>query len=198
MNIYKKTRLKRLLKILRILFSIFFWVGIFLAGILIILFVASFMVDDSYFIITESSAFNYLRFNSMYSYMYDASGYLGLNTRSIFLLTFSFTAVISIIISLMMLQMKNIIGSVEDNDPFCLKNSRRLTLLGILALLSSVLFGLFEFIISRKIIDLFALESFKISYMPDFGLFLLGIFFFILGIVFKYGNFLQEEMDGVV
>lgn len=193
-----KYRLKRLANIAYGVFTLVFWLCIILIAVFVTAFLFCTIMPNEKFIITESTENNLLRFNDKYSYEFDPSLYDGLNTRIIFQYTFSFMIFISLMLSLMMYQIKCIIGTVRSEDPFYKKNSQRLNLLGILAILSSFLFGLFEYIIAKTSIELFALENIRVNYRPDLGFLLLGLFFIVLAGVFHYGNFLQEEYDGVV
>jgi len=57
---------------------------------------------------------------------------------------------------------------------------------------------LFEYRLTSTVIQTLQIVKIKVYYLPDWTLLLVGILILILAAVFKYGSYLQEEVDSTL
>ncbi|NMB97178.1 MAG: DUF2975 domain-containing protein [Clostridiaceae bacterium] len=95
-------------------------------------------------------------------------------------------------------QLVLILASVEKNSPFAVENSRRISNLGLILIISSFLLPAFEILVVKTMIDTFNIKHVSINYTVNIALILSGFLMFILSGVFNYGSYLQNEYDETV
>ena len=104
----------------------------------------------------------------------------------------------ALMVSVILFEVKRILKSVEVDNPFEKGNSKNLTVIAIALMAGSILVPIFEGGIGNVIIETLKISNMHISYSLDGNLLFTGILILILAGVFKYGNYLQEEVDSTL
>lgn len=198
MRLQKMSRLLKMTHILRIICQMMFWFLV-LGGIMCLIgSIIMLLMPDSIFTVKATQKDIMLRFNSLYSYKISAAEHANTNSKPIFLIMIPMLSFISFMLSVITFQTIKILKTVENNNPFDIKNSERLTIIGIVFIVGSFVGGFAEFIISKTIVDIFKLPNILVNYNLNFGVLLPGLLFIVLSGVFRHGNYLQQEVDSIV
>jgi Ca2+/Na+ antiporter len=100
--------------------------------------------------------------------------------------------------SVILFELKRILKSVVQDNPFEKGNSKNLTIIAIALIVGSLIMPLLEGRIVSAIIRVLQISSINFSYSMDCTLLFTGIIILILAGVFQYGNYLQEEVDSTL
>lgn len=95
-------------------------------------------------------------------------------------------------------QLVGILREVENGKPFSPANAGRLGKMGILVIVTSVVYRIGQAAALSAMIDVAGLEDISVNYMPNTDMIFVGILLFILAGIFKYGSYLQEEYDATL
>ena len=91
-----------------------------------------------------------------------------------------------------------ILKTVTDNRPFERNNAKRLFIIGIVLIISSVVRKFIEGIFALAVIDMLKIENIDVNFTIDGAMLLFGFLILILAGVFQYGSYLQEEYDATL
>ena len=100
--------------------------------------------------------------------------------------------------ALFLRQLVGILGEVENGRPFSPDNARRLGRMGILIIVSSIVYRIGQAAALSTVIHVAGLTDLSVNYTPDMDMIFIGILLFILAGIFKYGSYLQEEYDATL
>jgi hypothetical protein len=95
-------------------------------------------------------------------------------------------------------QLVGILREVENAKPFSPANAGRLGKMGILVIVTSVVYRIGQAAALSAMIDVAGLEDISVNYLPNTDMVFVGILLFILAGIFKYGSYLQDEYDATL
>lgn len=125
-------------------------------------------------------------------------GFIAPDAGRMFILQFTLIAPLLAIGLLIIYQLRKLFYTIRSGDPFSRENSRRIQIIGIAVIASSVLSALLSFLIGSylaTLIDLPGLDLMAHIRLQDFGGVFVGIIILILAEVFQHGARLQEESN---
>jgi len=95
-------------------------------------------------------------------------------------------------------EIKRILKSVIQDNPFKKGNSRNLTVIALVLIIGSSILPFMEARVVSEIIRVLQIANINFSYSVDSTMMFSGIIVLILAGVFQYGNYLQEEVDSTL
>jgi hypothetical protein len=111
---------------------------------------------------------------------------------------FMWISFVSLMVSVLLYELKRILKTVVADNPFEKGNSKNLTVIAFTLLVGSLILPIFEGRIAMAVIDVLKISNFNVNFMIDWNLLMAGILILILAGVFQYGNYLQEEVDSTL
>jgi hypothetical protein len=111
---------------------------------------------------------------------------------------FMWISFVSLMVSVLLYELKRILKTVVADNPFEKSNSKNLTVIALTLLVGSLILPIFEGRIAMAVIDVLKISNFNVNFMIDWNLLMAGILILILAGVFQYGNYLQEEVDSTL
>ena len=111
---------------------------------------------------------------------------------------FMWISFVSLMVSVLLYELKRILKTVVADNPFEKGNSKNLTVIAFTLLAGSLILPIFEGRIAMAVIDVLKISNFNVNFMIDWNLLMAGILILILAGVFQYGNYLQEEVDSTL
>lgn len=194
-----QVKMKMLAKILNVVCNVVFWMAavgfcIFLLGNIALLFVPakSIVINAS----TSGSLSATLGGTMFFKFNPQVSG--DLMIKPFLQAFFVWITVAALIMSVILFELKRILESVVQDNPFEKGNSKNLTIIAIALIVGSLIMPLLEGRIVSAIIRVLQISSINFSYSMDCTLLFTGIIILILAGVFQYGNYLQEEVDSTL
>lgn len=95
-------------------------------------------------------------------------------------------------------QLDLILETIKHEKPFELKNSRRLSIIGITLIIGSFVIRAGQYLVVSTMIHKLQLFDITVNFTADNNMILTGFIVMILAGVFRYGSFLQNEFDSTV
>jgi Protein of unknown function (DUF2975) len=194
-----QVKMKMLAKILNVICNILFWVAavgfcIFLLGNIVLVFVPakSIVLNAS----TSGSLSATLGGTMFFKFNPQVSG--NLLIKPFLQAFFAWIAVEALMMSVILFEVKRILKSVVQDNPFEKGNSKNLTIIAISLIVGACIMPLLEGRIFSAIIRVLQISNINFSYSIDCTLLFTGIIILILAGVFQYGNYLQEEVDSTL
>ena len=111
---------------------------------------------------------------------------------------FMWISFVSLMVSVLLYELKRILKTVVADNPFEKGNSKNLTVIALTLLVGSLILPIFEGRIAMAVIDVLKISNFNVNFVIDWNLLMAGILILILAGVFQYGNYLQEEVDSTL
>jgi hypothetical protein len=179
--------------------NVFYWaaivaaIGSFIAAIVIKL------VSDSHIVIKEGNV-EHLGFSldGLIKYSLNDTALQGINMKNIYIAIALMSAFISFLIIPVLKQIVLILKSVEENKPFAKENAKRISIIGIMFILSSFIIPAFKVFVAMTMINTLKIQNITTNYSIDIISILTGLILFILSGIFMYGSYLQNEYDETV
>lgn len=194
------TKFKRIARILRIITLTEMWSVAVLAGITAIADVV-FMFLPQHAFELGSETIKHLSFSadSIMSYKFITAPGTITNIKPL-LNSISVMVIISAVLLIpISYQLSLILKSVENASPFTDDNASRLNIIGRILCLGAFLYPLAEYIAAKMVMEIIKNPQITAHYSAiNFSMLLSGILVLILGGIFKYGNYLQEEYDATL
>ncbi|WDU83243.1 DUF2975 domain-containing protein [Caloramator sp. Dgby_cultured_2] len=106
--------------------------------------------------------------------------------------------VVAIITILVIRQIIKILKTVEEENLFDIENSKRLSFIGKILIISSFIVKPLQSILATYFIEIFKIENISARIKIDLTLLFIGLFIILLAKIFSYGNYLQQEYDSTV
>lgn len=103
--------------------------------------------------------------------------------------------------TIMAILFKNLIGilkTVREDRPFARDNANRLTTMGVILLISSVVANVIRAAMVLAIVNTLNIPNIEVNFSFDLTMLLMGLLLLILAGVFRYGSYLQEEVDSTL
>jgi len=104
----------------------------------------------------------------------------------------------ALMVSVILYELKHILKNMVDDRVFEKSNSRNLSLMAIAFMLGAFIVKIFEYRLTSTVIQTLQIDKIRVYYLPDWTLLLVGILILVLAAVFKYGSYLQEEVDSTL
>jgi hypothetical protein len=192
-----QVKMKMLVKVLYIICNIFFWIttigaGLFLLGNIIISIVpASKMVMDASGSLSATVG-------GMMFFKFDPQISGDIIIKPFLQAFFSWIIVSGLMVSIILFEIKRILKSVLQDNPFKLGNSKNLTVIGAVLIVGSFIIPFLEGKTISAIIRALHINGINFSFSIDGTMLFSGIIVLILAGVFKYGSYLQEEVDSTL
>jgi FlaA1/EpsC-like NDP-sugar epimerase len=198
MNI-KKTKLKRLSGIIKIIFDVFFWAAIVLGTVSFLIFIVILFVPEEIFIVSGiQKGWSISMIGGVMKYNIDPNLYSSINFKPFLQAILPTVTVISLMFLLIVHNLRSILKTVADDHPFEKNNSRRLLIIGIILMAGSVILKIAEGITAMAIIDTLEIKNVDVVFTVDGAMLLTGFLVLILAGVFRYGSYLQDEYDATL
>lgn len=192
-------KIKRFSHNIRIVMNVFYWGTIVAAlGSLIAAIVIKF-IPDSQFILSEGNIGHHtFSLDSIIKYNLNGVASQGTSMKNIYITIMIMSSLICALLIPVLKQLVLILKTVEENKPFAIENAKRISIFGVVLMLSSVLIPAIEVFVANMIIDTLRIQNISTNYSINFVLVLVGFMVIILGGIFKYGSYLQYEYDETV
>lgn len=96
------------------------------------------------------------------------------------------------------IQLKKIVKNVKEKDPFTTANAQNMKIMGIGFLIASVVVSIANSILFMSAVNTFNIFEATVNFSVDFQTLFTGILILILGYIFEYGAYLQDEHNMTV
>lgn len=194
MKNFDLVKVKKMVHILRIVFQVFFWTCALAAVVSVLATLILFFVPEQNLV-----GWDYFRLSfsidSAIVYKVDPQVALSMSVKPILRSIFLMSVVLFSGIAILFRQLIALLKTVELDQPFAKENSRRVTIMGIVFLIGSIVYPLTEVYVASTIIHAYNLSNLQVNLSVNSVLLLAGFMMVILGGIFQYGNFLQDEYD---
>lgn len=120
------------------------------------------------------------------------------NLRPLLLAAFGVAPVLGGGFALIQWQLMGILETVLQDKPFAPANAGRIKVLGIILLAGSVLISVIRAVMAYAGIKTFAIANMDVAVTVDLSMLLIGLLLLVLAGVFRYGNYLQDEVDATL
>lgn len=192
-------KIKRYSSNLRIVMNVFYWAAIFVSIVSLIAAIVIVFMSDSHFSLTDKSIGNtsfYL--GGLIKYHLSDAILKGTSMKNVYIAITIMSAFLSLLVIPVLRQTVLILKSVEEDNPFVIENAKRISVIGVILILSSFIIPAFEVVVARTMINTLKIQNLSISYSVNIILILTGFMMIILSGIFKYGSYLQNEYDETV
>ena len=192
-----KAKLKSLSRILKVFFNILFLASVASAAISSLFFIVTFFIHESVFMLPKawdglSITVGVMKFNI------DPNLYNNINLKHLLQTMLPMIIVLSSIFMIVNHNLRLILKTAADNSPFERNNAKRLFIIGIVLIISSVVWKFIEGRLALAVIDMLKIENIDVIFTIDGAMLLFGFLILILAGVFQYGSYLQEEYDATL
>lgn len=102
------------------------------------------------------------------------------------------------LLALIFRPLAGILKTVKEDQPFAAENANRLTNMGVVMLISSFLANVIQATVVFVIISTLNIPNIDVNYSLNLTMLLMGLLLLILAGVFRYGSYLQDEVDSTL
>lgn len=192
-------KFKRFARGLRITMDVFFWaVIVAAAGALIGVAVIQAMKESNFVFPASSMGSISLQVDGMIKYRLDSQVPDTVNLKNVFTWILFLASVVSVLIAPIFYQLSKILKNVEQDRPFDARNADRLFVIGTVMIIASFVVRLAEYIVFDMLITTLKITNIELNLMLDGTMVIVGMLILLLGGIFKYGSYLQQEYDETV
>ena len=190
-------KVKRGAKVVRILSQITFWSSLAAAGLAVIFGILLSAFPDTFArLLGSSDEFLSIEMGILYYHAPASLSYLEvLKIHRMMAFVIGISCALG---ALFLRQLVGILREVENGRPFSPDNAKRLGKMGILVIVSSIVYRIGQAAALNTVIDLAGLNDLTVNFAPDMDMIFIGILLFILAGIFKYGSYLQDEFDATL
>jgi len=194
-------RLKKITRALRILIQVCFWASLAAAaltaliGLVLVIFPGVFSAFAEAY--GSSKGKMVIELNDMLRYSIAPNNAIVENMKPAYLVIVFGAAISGFIIAPFLYQLKSILKSAEDNRPFEAGNAKRLSRMGMLIILYSIVCRLGKYFTLKVMLDAVRIPGISLNFSIDTG-WIMGLLLFILAGIFRYGSYLQDEYDATL
>ncbi|HKL99879.1 MAG TPA: DUF2975 domain-containing protein [Mobilitalea sp.] len=180
---------------LKVVLRVFYWAMIIFTGVSLLAAIIIQILPESRFILKSNGMFS---LDGIIQYDFSKIAAEGLSMKKIYFTIALMAIGIFAVLIPVFKQLVLILKTVEENKPFDIKNSKRITWFGVILILCSFVNPAIEVFVAKTILDTLKVQEISTNYSFDLFLLFTGFLLLILGGVFKYGSFLQHEYDETV
>lgn len=185
-------KIKRMAHIFRIVMQVFFWVSIVMVVVCAIGALKIYFSPQQDFIGFDQFK---LSIDSVVSYEVDPQTDMNVSVKSILLSISLMTGILFVGFAFLLRQLRDLLRTVEEENPFAKENAKRITVMGVIFLIGSIVYKAAGGVVALAIIHTYNLTNFEVNFSPDIFMVFTGFMLLILAGIFQYGSFLQEEYD---
>lgn len=192
-------KFKRLASFLRKFLIIIYWLY-FVFSILvgIGLAIVFFVPKDKFNVYPFSSSLKFsIEIDNLYFWVSPA-GSESVNIKILLIAKLILALIVAFITILVLRQIISILKTVEEENPFDIENSKRLSFIGKILIISSLILKPIQSLLIMYFIDIFKIENISKKINIDLTILFIGLFIILLAKIFSYGNYLQQEYDSTV
>ena len=192
----KKTKLKKLAGIIKIIFDVFFWAMVFLGAVSFLGFITTFFVPEDIFSVSNiQEGFSISTIGGAIRYGIGSDLYGDINFKLLMQTMLPAVTVVSLIMIVIAHNLRSILKTIKDERPFDKNNSKRILVIGIVLIAGSVIIKIVEGMTALAIINSLEIKNVDVVFTVDGAMLLPGILIIILAGIFRYGSYLQDEYD---
>lgn len=189
-------RFKKLANLLHTVVRILFWITVVAAVAGVIGSVVMAFMPASYFNTGNTTSLA-LAMDSVIKYRLDPP-LTPVSLKPVF-----FTALLTsipafVLLALIFSNLAGILKTVKAEKPFAAENAKRLTVMGVVILASSVLVNVLQAAVVLVMVTTLDIANIDINYNINFTMLFMGLLLLILAGIFRYGNYLQDEVDSTL
>lgn len=91
-----------------------------------------------------------------------------------------------------------ILKRVKEGHPFAQENAAKITAIAVITLAGSLVVNLIQAAMAFAGIMVFDIPNISVNISPNLGMIFMGLLLLILAGIFKYGSYLQDEVDATL
>lgn len=191
-----KTRLKSLSRVLKVFFDVFFWASIIPAAAGFLFLIATFFISENFFaFLKEWEGLSAGIISGVIKFNINPQLYDNMALKQFFQTLLLMVAVPSSILIIINHNLRLILKTVVNDRPFERNNAKRLFVIGIVLIASSVIWKTVEGLFILTAVNMMQFENIDINFTIDGTMLFTGFLILILAGIFRYGSYLQEEYD---
>lgn len=192
-------KIKKMARIVRIVFKITFWISVAAVVVLPLLLIGVQFLPEAY--LMSSQLHNgglYLTLDGLLRYRISNDMLMDVSIKPVIDALLLMSAVVSIGLAILSRKMSQILSTVENDTPFEKENAKRLSSLGWLLIIGSFIYQLANAYVAMAMIDTFGIYNLDVVIGVDNAMIITGLILLILSGVFRYGSYLQDEYDSTL
>jgi hypothetical protein len=195
----QQVQMKMLAKVLNIICNGAFWItavafGLFLIANIVLLFIP----EKNLIISANVSGSLAATLNGTQLFKFDPQTIGDIMIKHFLQAAFVWATIVILTVSIVLFEVKRILKTVVEDNPFKKGNSKNLTVISLVLIAGSFILPIFEGRVFSTVIKTLQIGNINIGYSMNWTLLLTGILILILAGVFQYGNYLQEEVDSTL
>lgn len=196
---FDSERFKKLARALRVVFNVFYYLGIGGAALAAIFSQVILFIPDQVFSSENirSSYYN-LSMDGLVTYKIDPALAAGVNIKPIMFTIALTAAVAAIVVTPIFKQLAGLLKAVSQDKPFVPENAKRLNRVGFILIFLSLVISIGRFAVAWRVVSAYKIPNITIAFKFDTITFLVGLLVILLGGIFRYGSYLQKEYDSTV
>jgi len=192
-------RFKRLARVVRIIILVTFWVSVVAAGLSGLSALALEFLPDDLFFYSRDGGTMWFTIDGMVKFRLDSPGVAEVNVKPVLSTILLILPLVLAMLAVILHQLAGILRTVEEDRPFAVENASRLYIMGAVLVAGSFLWRLAQLVVVYQAITALRIsDDVILTYTVDPSMLLGGFLLQILGGVFRYGNYLQQEYDATV
>lgn len=166
--ILKKTKLKKLAGIIKIIFDVFFWATLVLGAISFLFFIATFFVPENIFVVSGiREGWSISMIGGIMRYNIDPDLYSNINLKHFLKAILPAVTVISLMLMIIAHNLKLVLKTIVKDRPFEKSNSKRLLVIGIVLIAGSIILNITEGITALAIINTLEIKNVDVVFTVD-------------------------------
>ncbi len=192
-------KIKKMARIVRIVFKIAFWISVIAVVIPPLMFVAIQFLPAEYLMSSQfQNGSFYLTLDGLLRYRVPENMSQDISLKPIIDAILLMVAVISVGFAILSRKMSQILKTVESDSPFEMENANRLSVIGWLLIIGSFVYQIANAYVAMAMIDTFGIHDLDVVVGVDNAMIITGFILLILSGVFRYGSYLQDEFDSTL
>jgi phosphate/sulfate permease len=199
MNTIDQKNIKKIARILNIVFKFLFWTLVFAGSLLFIAEVVVIFIPEKHFIFNNLYQGNML-FKIEGLFEYDLAKEIGnsLVIKPIILVIIP-AILVNILFYLINIKLiQSVLKTIKDDRPFDEKNAKSLFKMSMVFIAASIILEALGRKVFVVILETIGIEGISASLSINLTMLFTGVLLLVLSGVFRYGNYLQEEYDETV
>ncbi|MCK4258854.1 MAG: DUF2975 domain-containing protein [Halanaerobiales bacterium] len=190
-----QVKLKRMAHVLQFVMQVSFWVCIVGTVVSVITALIISFIPQQKFI--GWGQFN-LTIDNFITYEVNTQTLSNVSAKPILLTILLMTTILFFGIAILLRQLRDLLKTVAQDNPFAEENAKRITVIGVIFLVGSVVYKATAVIVAMTIINTYNLYNVNVNFKPDGFMLFTGFIVLILAGIFQYGSFLQQEYDSTI
>lgn len=192
-------KIKKMARIVRMVFKITFWISVIAIVVLPLIYVAVQFLPEEYLMSSqfEKGSF-YLTLDGLLRYRVPENMSVEISVKPVIDAILLMATVMSVGFAILSRKMIQILETVESDSPFEMENANRLSVLGWLLIIGSFVYQIANAYVAMAMIDTFAIYDLDVVIGVDNAMIITGFILLILSGVFRYGSYLQDEYDSTL